>query len=215
MGKTTAYPAFSNGTVNINGNNVASVAKNGDTVTADYNMSNAEKNIYDYAQQSLAANLPYVNVFSPEVQNGINSQLQAYYNQGMQSLNSMYTPILNNLKNDIASRFGNLNNSIFMDKLNNIERNRAVALSDLQQNLMAQRDSLYDNELSRRYNYLNFMNDMQNQVTNNIINYLNAARSNSVLGNSYNAASYNAANNAYNKNMQYAQTAIQMLPLLL
>ena len=213
MGKNTKYPSFSGGSVSLNGNEVASVAPSAGGINANYNMSDAEKSIYNYAQNSLASYLPYVNVFSPEVQNGLNSQLQAYQNLGMQSLNDMYTPILNNLKNDIASRFGNLNNSIFMDKLNNIERSRATALSDLQQNILAQQSSLYNEELQRRYNYLNFMNNIQNQLSNNILNYIGAAQNNSSLGNSYNQSAYsgnlNSVNSQWNRYMQAAQLAMQ------
>ena len=219
MGKSTKYPEYSNGAVTINGNNVATVSKNGNTVTSNYNMSDLEKQMYDYAQNSLAEALPQLNVFDSNVQQGINSQLDAYRNQGMQSINDMYTPILRNLKNDMASRFGNFNNSMFMDKLGDIENNRASAISNLAQNLLMQRDNLYNSEMARRYNYMNAMNNVQNQILNKVFDYLNAARSNSSSGNSYNQTAYNANlandNNMYNQNMQYAQLAMQMLPLLL
>lgn len=219
MGKNTKYPAYTGGAVSVNGNQVATVSKNGNTVTSNYNMSDPEKAIFEYAQNSLATSLPNLNVFDSNVQQGINSQLDAYRDRGMQSINDMYTPILRNLRNDMASRFGNLNNSMFMDKLNNIEDNRATAISDLAQNLLIQRDNLYNNEMARRYSYLNFMNNMQNQITNNILRYIDAARSNSASGNSYNQNAYNAntanSNNVYNQNMQQSQLAMQMLPLFL
>lgn len=219
MGKNSRYPSYSNGAVNVNGNNVATVSKKGDTVTSNYNMSDLEKQIYDYAQNSLATSLPNINVFDSDVLQGINSQLDAYKNKGMQSINDMYAPILRNLRNDMASRFGNLNNSMFMDNLNNIEKNRATAISDLAQNLLIQRDDLYNAEIARRYNYLNFMNNMQNQIMNNMFKYFDIAGKNSSSGNAYNQNAYNAnvanENSAYNQNMQYAQLAMQMLPLLL
>lgn len=222
MGKTSqapSYPSYSGGTIKVNGQKIASARKKGDNIYTSYKMPQVERSIYDYAQNALVSSLPNINVFSPEVQQGINSQLDAYRNQGMQSIENMYTPILNNLKNDMASRFGNLNNSMFMDNLNHIESNRAAAISNLAQNILAQRDNLYNQELSRRYNYLNTMNSLQNQITDNIFRYLNAAGQNSSAGNSYNQQAYNAnavsANNAYNQNMQYAQLAMQMLPFLL
>ena len=125
--------------------------------------SDIEKGIYDTAQQELLASLPKINVFSQATQNDINSQLEAYKNKGMQTINDTYNPLLENLKTDIASRFGNLNNSVFFDNLNSIEKNRANAISDLAQDIEAQRSDLFNNELSKRYNYLNFMNDLQNQ----------------------------------------------------
>ena len=219
MGKSSNYPAYTNGAVTVNGNKVATVSKKGNTVTSNYNMSDLEKQMYDYAQNSLAQALPQLNIFDSNVQQGINSQLDAYRDQGMQSINDMYTPILRNLKNDMASRFGNFNNSMFMDKLGDIENNRASAISNLAQNLLIQRDNLYNNEMTRRYNYMNAMNNVQNQILNKVFDYLDAAGKNSSSGNSYNHNAYNANtandNAAYNQNMQYAQLAMQMLPLLL
>lgn len=185
MGKSSK-PSYSAGTVSINGNAVASNAKKGNNVISNYSMSDIEKGIYDTAQQELLASLPKINVFSQATQNDINSQLEAYKNKGMQTINDTYNPLLENLKTDIASRFGNLNNSVFFDNLNSIEKNRANAISDLAQDIEAQRSDLFNNELSKRYNYLNFMNDLQNQITDNILNYLGVAQENSSSGTAYN-----------------------------
>ena len=67
MGKSS----FTNGTVRVNGQTKASTYKKGNTVYTDYNMSPYEKQAYDYAQKSFAENLPTLNVFSEDTQNGI------------------------------------------------------------------------------------------------------------------------------------------------
>ena len=202
MGKSSKYPSYSSGTVTLNGNTVASTSKKGNTVNSTYNMPETEKNIYDYAQNSFLTSLPQINVFSNDTRKDINSQLEAYKNRGVQTINDIYDPIMDDLKNDVASRFGNLNNSIFMDNLNDIEENRAAAISDLAQDIEAQRSSLYNNELTQRYNYLNFLNDIQNQINNNALNYMGLSQSNSPSGNSYNQ-------NAYNANLQRYQLPIE------
>lgn len=199
MGKSSKYPSYSSGAVSVNGNNVASVSKKGNTISSNYNMSNAEKGIYDYSYDSLLKSLPQIDVFSAATQRDINSQVDAYKNRGLETLNDLYNPMIDNLKNDIASRFGNLNNSVFMDNLNSIESNRAKAVSDLAQDVETKRSDLYNNELANRYNYLNFLTDLRNQINNNIINYLSAAQSNSSSGNTYNQNAYNA--NSQNANM--------------
>ena len=61
MGKSSK-PAYSSGVVTINGEEKASQYKNGNTVYSNYNMSDAEKQIYDYAQNSFLENLPKVNM---------------------------------------------------------------------------------------------------------------------------------------------------------
>ena len=198
MGKKSK-PSYSKGTVSVNGNTVASNYKKGNSIVSNYNMPELEKGIYDYAQNALLNSLPQVNVFSPETRNDINSQVEAYRNKSMQTINDTYNPLLENLKTDIASRFGNLNNSVFFDNLNSIENNRANAMSDLAQDVEAKRNDLFNDELSKRYNYLNLMNSLQNMINNNAINYMNMAQGNSSSGNSFNQANNTAnANNTQN-----------------
>lgn len=195
MGKKTKYPAFSNGSVSINGNTVASTEKDGNNVNTNYNMSDDEKQIYDYVQDSFLESLKNVNVFDQQTKDDIDAQVDAYKNKGLDLINDTYTPMINDLKNDIASRFGNFDNSVFMDNLNSIESNRADAMNSLTQDVLAQRNNLINDELTRRYNYLNLLSGTQDQIMNNILSYLSAAMQNSSAGNSYNNASYNAMNN--------------------
>lgn len=212
MGKKSK-PSYSTGTVSVNGNTIASNAKKGNNVISNYDMSEVEKNIYDMAQQEVLASLPKINTFSQATQNDINSQIEAYKNKGIQTINNTYNPLLDNLKTDIASRFGNLNNSVFFDNLNSIEKNRANAISDLAQDVESQKSDLYSNELNNRYNYLNFMNDLQNQITNNILNYLGVAQENSSSGTSYNqnVANYqqNKLQDTFNDLIKVANTMLQ------
>lgn len=219
MGKSTKYPTYSSGSVSINGTTKATNSRNGNNVNSNYNMSDTEKNIFDYTQNSLLNSLPQINVFSGDTQKNINSQLEAYKNKGLQTINDTYTPIINNLKNDIASRFGNFNNSVFMDNLNSIENNRANAISNFTQDVESQRNSLYNNELEQRYNYLNFLNNLQNQIYNNALGYLNTAQTNAQLGNAYNQAAYNAKQqqyqNLYKQFQNNAATSAQMAMLML
>ena len=193
MGKksSVSYPSYTGGTVYVNGKKIASATKKGDSINSKYSMNKNEKGIYDFAQNSLLQSLPNVNVFSNDTVNSINSQIDAYRNQGISEINNTYLPMINSLKNDIASRFGNLNNSVFMNNLNSIEAQRANAISTLAQNLLMQKNSLYDSELQRRYSYLNFLNNLQNQINNNALSYLTLAQSGSNAGNSYNQNAYN------------------------
>ena len=201
MGKNSKYPAYSSGAVSINGQKVASQYKKGNTIHSSYNMTGAEKAAYDYAQNSLQNSLPKIDIFSADTQRDINSQIDAYKNQGVQNINDIYNPIMNNLKTDMASRFGNMNNSIFFDNLNKVEKNRAQAINSLAQDIATQKSNLYNNELNNRYNYINFMNGLQNQLVGNGLSYLGIAQNNAAAGNSYNQAAY-TANTAAKQNMQ-------------
>ncbi len=216
MGKNSKkQPSYSSGAVTINGQTIATNTKKGNTVTSNYNMPEMEKNIYDYAQNALLTSLPQINVFSQDTKNDINSQVEAFKNKGMQSIYDTYNPLLENLKTDIASRFGNLNNSVFFDNLNSIEKNRANAMSDLAQDVETQRNELYNNELSDRYKYLNFMNTLQSLINSNIANYINMAQSNSSSGNSHNQNNANLSQQQQAQNVENIGKMLQLMTMFL
>ena len=103
--------------------------------------------------------------------------------------------MLNDMKTDIASRFGNFDNSIFMNNLNTIESNRADAINSLSQDILAKQNELVNDELNRRYDYMNFLNGVQNQTVGNILSFLQQASNNSNSGNSYNNSNYSNSSN--------------------
>ena len=80
--------------------------------------------------------------------------------------------MIDNLKSDIAARFGNFDNSVFLNNLNKIESKRSDSISSLAQDILAKKDELVNNELSNRYTYLSFLQDIQNQTNSNILNYI-------------------------------------------
>ncbi len=211
MAKSSKYPSFSSGTISVNGSDKASTYKQGNNIISNYNMSADEKRAYDYAQKSFADSLSKVNIFDEDTQKNLQSQLNAYTLNGQKMINEMYTPMLDNLKTDIASRFGNFDNSIFMDNLNSIEENRAESMNNLAQDVLAKRDELINNELSQRYTYLGFLQDVQNQMNSNILNYVSGSQANSSAGNSYNAQAY-AANQSRSSSLgNYANLASGVL----
>ncbi len=211
MGKSSKYPSFSGGTVSVNGAEKASTYKKGNNVISNYNMSDAEKNIYNYAQNSLASSLPSVNVFDDDTKKNLQSQLDAYTLNGQKLINNMYTPMIEDLKTDVASRFGNFDNSVFMDNLNEIESNRAESINNLAQDVLAKRDELINNELSQRYTYLGFLQDLQNNINSNILNYISGSQQNSSAGNDYNARAYAANQSSGSSFGKYANLASGVL----
>jgi hypothetical protein len=145
-------------------------------VVTDYKMSDAEREMYDYAQKSFADSLKSVNVFDNDTKKNLQAEVDAYALNGQKMINNMYTPMLESLKNDVASRFGNLDNSVFLDKLNSIESKRADSMNSLAQDILAKQDDAVKNELTKRYTYLTFLQDVQNQVNSNMYNLINASK---------------------------------------
>ncbi|MBR1460672.1 hypothetical protein IJ596_03425 [bacterium] len=114
MGKKSKAPKYSGGTVVVNGRTVATANKKGNNIVTEYNMSDAEKNIFDSIQKGMNTGLSNLFEISDTERKQWDNQLKALARQGIENINSIYTPMENNLKNDIASRFGNLDNSVFL-----------------------------------------------------------------------------------------------------
>lgn len=164
--------------VSINGNEVASANVDGHKITTNYNMSEDEQNLFDYTNKNLLSGLENINVFSDSVQQSINDQVNAYTQQGIRTINDTYTPMLRDLKTDIASRFGNLDNSVFLDNLNQIEKNRSYAIENLTQDILAKQSELYETEMNNRYNYLEQLSSINQNLYSNMLNMLSLASSN-------------------------------------
>ena len=104
--------------------------------------------------------------------------------------------MLDDSQNDIASRVGNLDNSRFMDNLSAIEDKRADSISDFSQDVQTYRQDLINNELSNRYDFLDYLNNYVQQVNSNMLNTVGAGQNLSNLSNSY----FSTFNNLSNKN---------------
>ena len=189
--------------IKVNGQDKAGVNITNSGTTGYYNMDDSEKEAYDYAGEQFALNLPNLNVFSADTQKELNNQVQSYINQGIDDINQIYEPMLNDLQNDIASRFGNLDNSIFMDNLSQIENSRAQAVSDFTQDVQSYRQDLINNELANRYDYLDYLNSYRQQIYSNILNALNSSQN---LSNSY----YSSLNGISSGGQSATQTAADL-----
>ena len=190
MSKKSKYPSYSAGTVTINGNTVATSKKKKNNVTSSYNMGDTEKSIYDGIQDNLETSLKNLYTISDEKQQQWNDELDAYKKAGIEEINSIYNPMVNNLRDNIASRFGNLANSIFMDNLNSITDKQAKAVSDLSDNLLTKQDELYTKEMQNRMNYITLLSNLNTTMNNNMLTYMQMAQSNSASGNAHNQNAY-------------------------
>jgi len=198
MGKKSKYPSYSGGSITVNGNTVSTSSKNKNTINSSYNMSDTEKSIYNGIQSNLNSTLADLFNFSDEKQKQFNSELEAYKNSGIKQINEIYDPMVTNLTNNIASRFGNLDNSIFMDNLSTITDNKAEAVADLSESINQKQSELYSAEMANRLSYISLLNSLNSTMNNNILNYMSAARSNSESGNNYNQQAYQAQNSGSN-----------------
>lgn len=186
---STDYPSYSNSSISIGDSTAKTGLVNG-VLTSNYDMSTNEEAIYNYALSTLAGILPQLNTFDSNTVSSINSQVDAYKNQGIKSINDTYSPMISNLQNDIASRFGNLDNSIFTDNLDAIESKRSDAVSSFAQDVLAKQSGLESDELTKRYALVELLSGLANDTYSNALSTISTA-----LGGSSNANNYN--NNVY------------------
>lgn len=190
---STNYPDYSSSKVSVGDSSATTGVKNG-VLTSDYNMSDAEKSIYDYALNTIASILPQINTFSPDVQSSIQQSVDAYKNKGINTINSTYTPMISSLENDVVSRFGNLDNSIFKDDLNTIESKRANAVSSFAQDVLAKQSELESDELQKRYALVDLLNGLADNTFDNALSAISTALGSSSSANNYNSDVYQALN---------------------
>ena len=194
MSKKSKYPSYSSGSITVNGKEVASTRKSGNKIDSSYNMTDAEKSIYDGIQSNLASSLKNLYSISDEKQEQWNNELKAYKNAGLKQINEIYTPMVNDLRDNIASRFGNLDNSVFMDNLDTITDKQAQAVSDFSNDLLNKQSELYSSEIANRLSFISLLGNLNSAMNSNMMNYMQMALSNSDSGNNYNNQAYQASN---------------------
>ncbi len=194
MGKSSKQPDYSGGSGTINGRTVVTTKKDGDNVSSQYNMSKAEKALYDNIQKGLNSSVKNLFNISNSTKKQWKKQLNAYKQSGLEQIDNIYTPMETNLKNDIASRFGNLDNSVFMDNLSKITDNKEKAVASLSNELLTKQDELYSQEMKNRMNYITLLNNVNNAMTNNMLSFMQMAQTSADSANNYNNRMYQTSN---------------------
>ncbi|MFA7658620.1 MAG: hypothetical protein WCY19_04240 [Candidatus Gastranaerophilaceae bacterium] len=210
---STDYPSYSSSSVSIGDSSAKTGVTNG-VLSSSYDMSGNEGAIYDYALSTLASILPKLNTFDTDTLSSIQSEVNAYKNQGLDTINETYNPMITNLENDIASRFGNLDNSIFKDDLSDIESERADAVSSFAQNVLAKQSELKSDELTKRYALVELLNGLANDTYSNALNTISTALGSSASANSYNSGLYKALSDIAGTNSSASTTSSLLSNLL-
>lgn len=191
------YPQYTGSSVSI-GNSAATTGVKDGILKSDYEMSEGQAAIYDYALSTLASILPKLNTFDTNTLASIQSQVNAYKDAGVKEINETYNPLITSLKNDIVSRFGNLDNSIFTNDLSSIESERADAVNSFAQNVLAKQSQLESDELDKRYTLVELLSGLSNDIYNNALKTLSTALSGSSDATDYSTQLYNALSNLSN-----------------
>jgi len=88
-----------------------------------------------------------------------------------------YLPTVQSLKEDIASRFGTLNSSNFLDRLDSLENNKSNAFADIINKGLSYKNELINQDESSRLNQLKALSAILSQDNGNLIDALNVPMS--------------------------------------
>lgn len=185
------YPAYSSSNVKV-GDSSASTGVLDGILTTNYDMSDSESAIYNYALSTLANILPGINTFDTNTLSDIQSEVDAYENSGISEINELYNSYLSDLENDSASRFGNLDNSIFTDSLADLESERSKSVSSFAQDVLAKQSELESDELTQRYALVEMLSGLSNNIYSNALDAISTALGSSSDYSSYNNSIYDA-----------------------
>ena len=207
------YPSYSSSKVTVGNSTATTGVKNG-VLNSMYDMSDGESAIYNYALSTLANILPQVNTFDTNTQSSIQSQVDAYKNSGINTINQTYNPMITNLENSIASRFGNLDNSIFSDDLSKIESERSNAVSSFAQDVLSKQSSLQSDELTKRYALINLLSGLTDNTYSKALNAISTALGSSSSANNYNSELYNALSDIASTNSNSSDSGSRLSSIL-
>jgi len=191
--------------INSNGETLASQYKDASgTVITNINSPSSDTARKTKLQNLLDEYESSVNIFSPEFNSQIESIANAKKESALKSFNSIYEPAARSTREDYFSRLGTLDSTAYLDKYNDLEKTRQQAYADIANDYVANLDELKNNELTRRYTYLNYLQNGLNSLDTQSTNYLNAINSlSSNYTNSYNSylsSLYNSQKNSSNSN---------------
>jgi len=196
--KNSTPQQINSSTLYFNGTPISTAKRDGDSVSLSYNMTPTQAETYEYSEKQVLENLPNINTFLPDTLNAFSKELEAYQNAGLKTINNAYKSSETDLKNSIASRFGNLDNSSFLEGLEKINNSKADAIAELGEKVSAKNSELFDDELQRRYNYLNLLLDYQNNQFNNALNALGLSQNSLKLNGNSSSGNYNYSNQLSN-----------------
>lgn len=96
-----------------------------------------------------------------------------------------YTPALSALRENVASRFGSLNNSQFFDNLNSLEKNRSSALADIATKAELLKTDLVNQNEALKLSQLQTLGGTLNDDQSTFLNSLGSALSSSSVMNDF------------------------------
>lgn len=135
----------------------------------------------------------------------------SFVNDAQKTFMQQYDPALRSLKNDIASRFGTLNASVFTNDLNSLENNRASAFADISNKAQMLKGDLVNQQEAGKLNQIQALGGVLNNTQSNMLNNLQAPLSAASLYNNFQNSRYMNQLNDFKQNVENRRALIASL----
>lgn len=166
---TPAAPSYKSGVIKYGDKVVGKTyydSKTGSIVT-QYLPDAAEEQRKSLIQTKINSILGTLGQTSAETATSYDNMKSSFVNDATATFNKAYTPALDSLRENIASRFGSLNNSEFFNNLNNLEKNRSSALAEIATKGESLKTDLYNQDENKKLSELSVLNGMLNNTQSN------------------------------------------------
>ncbi len=204
--RAPAAPEFQPSVIKYGDDVVGRTSKENGQITTQYLPSAAEQERKKFTNERINQILPQLGKNPQELTDAWNQQQDAYVDSAVSQFDRSYNPALRNMREDITSRFGTTNNSMFLDRLGEMESNVRVPFMEE----TARKGTLYRTDLENQHQAKQ-MNELQalgynlNSDQQRFLSGLNAPLSSSAQANQFNQNNHLAQLNQYNTDRAHKQ----------
>lgn len=145
------------------------------TIVNQYLADPAEQAAKQQAQLKINEIVSTLGKTAPEMADQFNQSAKAFSDSAQEQFQEAYEPALRSLREDIASRFGTLNTSQFINGLDSLEKNRADALSDISMKAQIMKSDLVNDEEARKISEIQALGGVISDSQSSMLNTTKAS----------------------------------------
>jgi len=199
---TPVAPKFQGSEVRYGGRTVGKtyLDANGNMIT-DYLEDPAEAQRKAQRQSKIDAYEGKINVFDPKMISQWDQTKQAFSDKNREGFDKMWDESSRQTREDTASRFGNIDTSVYSDRMSDLDEMKSNAYTDISRDSQLLREQLQDNELDKRYQYLNWLQSGVDNAESMAQQAYNNATSSNQLINNFNQGNYGTQAGIYGNDL--------------
>lgn len=158
--------------------------------------------------------LQTVGITPPELLQEYKTTESTFINDATSRFNEQYNPLLKDLRENTAARFGTLNTSQFIEDLGQLEKNRTQAITDIATKGQLLKHDLVNQSEARKLQQLQTLGGTLNADQSNFLSGLNAPLSASNMMNDFLNSQYLTQLQDYRRKQDARKAALSKIPFI-